>query len=74
MNKIFYFIALIQLKSRLLPSASHIVSCISARAEIQFRLQKTFSDFQARQTGLKIRARFAKTGLGFLTRAELRLG
>ena len=33
MNKILYFIALIPLKSLLLPSGSHIVSCFSARAE-----------------------------------------
>ena len=37
MNKILSFIALlIPLKSLLLPSGSHIVSCFSARAEIPF--------------------------------------
>ena len=48
MNKILYFIALIPLKSLLLPSGSHIVSCFSARAEIPFRLHEIFSDFLAR--------------------------
>ena len=37
MKPIFYFIALIPLKSLLLPSGIHIVSCFSARAEIPFR-------------------------------------
>ena len=46
----------------------------SARAEIPFRLQETFSDFQARLAGLKILARFENTGLGFSARAELRPG
>ena len=45
-NKILSaFIALISLKSFLLPSASHIVSCFSARAEIPFRLQEIFFRF-----------------------------
>ena len=64
-NMILSFIALIPLKSLLLPSGSHIVSCFSARAEIPFRLHETFSDFLAR---------FAETGLGFSARAELRPG
>ena len=36
MNTILYFVALIPLKSLLLPSGSHIVSCFSALAEIPF--------------------------------------
>ena len=48
MNKILCFIALISLKSLLLPSGSHIVSCFSAWAEIPHWLHETFSDFQAR--------------------------
>ena len=55
-NKILSFIALIPLKSLLLPSDSHIVSCFSARAEIPFRLHEIFSDFLARLPGLKILA------------------
>ena len=43
MNTILYFIALIPLKSLLLPSGSHIVSRFSARAEIPFRLHENFS-------------------------------
>ena len=58
-NKILSFIALISLKSLLLPSGSHIVSCFSARAEIPFRLHEIFSDFLSRLAGLKILARFA---------------
>ena len=57
-NKILSFFALIPLKSLLLPSGSHIVSCFSARAEIPFQLQEIFSDFLARLAGLKILARF----------------
>ena len=68
MTKILSFIALIPLKSLLLPSGSYIVSCFSARAEIPFRLHGIFSDFLARLNGLKILARFAKTGLGFAAR------
>ena len=45
MNTILYFIALIPLKSLLLHSGSHIVSCFSARAEIPFRLNEIFSVF-----------------------------
>ena len=45
MNTILCFIALIQLKSLLLPSGSHIASCFSARAEIPFRLQEIFFRF-----------------------------
>ena len=71
MNTILYFIALIPLKSLLLPSGSHIVSCFSARAEIPFRLHEIFSVFLARLPGLKILARFTKTGLGFSALAEL---
>ena len=52
MKPIFYFIALIPLKSLLLPSGSHIVSCFSARAEIPFQLHVIFSDFLARLSGL----------------------
>ena len=74
MNTILYFIALIPLKSLLLPSGSHIVSCFSARAEIPFRLHEIFSDFLARLPGLKILARFEQTRLGFSARAELRPG
>ena len=48
MNTILYFIALIPLKSLLLPRGSHIVSCFSARAEILFRLHEIFSVFLAR--------------------------
>ena len=47
MNTILYFIALIPLKSLLLHSGSHIVSCFSARAEIPFRLNEIFSVFLA---------------------------
>ena len=54
MNTILYFIALIQLKTLLLLSGSHIVSCFSARAEIPFQLHEIFSDFLARLPGLKI--------------------
>ena len=36
MNKIPYFIALIPLKSLLLPSGSHIVSCFSAGLKFRF--------------------------------------
>ena len=43
MNTILYLIALIPLKSLLLPSGSHIVSCFLAWAEIPFRLHETFS-------------------------------
>ena len=74
MNTILDFITLIPLKSLLLPRGSHIVSYFSARAEIPFRLHEFFSDFSARLAGLKILARFAKTGLGFSARAELRPG
>ena len=56
MNMILYFIALIPLKSLLLPRGSYIVSCFSARAEIPFRLDEIFSDFLARLPGLKILA------------------
>ena len=70
MNTILYFIALIPLKSLLLPSGSHIVSYFSARAEIPFRLHETFSARGAIQPGLKILARFDQTGLGFSARAE----
>ena len=45
MNKILYFIALILLKSLLLPSGNHIGSRFSAWAEIPFRLHEIFSDF-----------------------------
>ena len=70
MNTILYFIALIPLKSLLLPCGSHIVSCFSTRAEIPFRLHETCSDFLARLPGLKILAWFKQTGLGFSARAE----
>ena len=70
MNNILCFITLIPLKWLLLPSGSHIVSCFSTRAEIPFRLHEIFSDFQARLAGLKILARFERTGLGFSARAE----
>ena len=66
MNTILYFIALIPLKSLLLPSGSYIVSCFSARAEIPFRLHEIFPVFLARLPGLKILARFEQTGLGFV--------
>ena len=58
MNTVLYFIALIPLKSLLLPSGSHIVSCISARAEIPFRLHEIFSARGSIPPGLKILARF----------------
>ena len=59
MNTILYFIALIQLKSLLLPSGSHIVSCFSVRTEIPgFDYMRFFSDFLARLPGLKILVRF----------------
>ena len=70
MNTILYFIALIPLKSLLLPSGSHTVSCFSARAEIPFRIHEIFSVFLARLSGLKILARFEQTGLGFSAWAE----
>ena len=70
MNTILYYIALIPLKSLLLPSGRHIVSCFSARAEIPFRLHDNLSDFRARLPGLKILARFEQTGLGFSARTE----
>ena len=53
-KKILSFIALIPLKSLLLPRGSHIVSCFSARAEIPFRLHELFSDFLARARILKL--------------------
>ena len=62
MNKIHYFIALIPLKSLLLPSGSHTASCFSARAEIPFRLHETFSDFVARLPGRANRARIFSPG------------
>ena len=43
MNTILYFIALIPLKSLLLPCGSRIISCFSARGEIPFRLHEIFS-------------------------------
>ena len=52
MNTILYFIALIPLKSLLLPSGSHIISCFFARAEIPFRLHEIFSARGAIQPGL----------------------
>ena len=61
MNRILYFIALIPLKSLLLSSGSHIVSCFSARAEISLRLHETFSARGSIQPGLKILARFGHT-------------
>ena len=70
MNTIPFFIALIPLKSLLLPSGSHIVSCFSARAENPFRLHESFSARGAIQPGLKILAQFDQTGLGFSARAE----
>ena len=70
MNTILYFIALIPLKSLLLPSGSHIVSCFSALSEIPFRLHEIFSARGAIQPGLKILARFDQTGLGFSARTE----
>ena len=48
MNMILYFIALIPLKSLLLPSGSHIVFRFSARAEIPFRLHEIIPYFLAR--------------------------
>ena len=45
MNTILCFIALVALKSLLLPSGSHIVSCFSARAEIPFQLHEIFLIF-----------------------------
>ena len=64
-KKILSFITLIPLKSLLLPSGSHVVSCFSARAEIPFRLHEIFSNFLARLAGLKIlaRARIFSPGL-----------
>ena len=73
-NKILSFIALIPLKSLLLPSGSYDVSCFSARAEIPFRLHEIFSDFLARLSGLKILAWFEQPGLGFSAQAELHPG
>ena len=70
MQTILYFIALIPLKSLLLPSDSHIVSCFSAWVEIPFRLHEIFSARGAIQPGLKILTRFDQTGLGFSARAE----
>ena len=52
MNKILSIIGLIPLKSLLLPSGNHIVSCFSARAQILFRLHEIFSDFLALLAGL----------------------
>ena len=52
MNKILSFIALIPLKSLLLPSGSHIVFCFSVRAEIPFQLHENFLDFLACLAGL----------------------
>ena len=66
MNTILYCIALIPLKSHLLPSGSHIFSCFSARAKIPFRLHEIFSARGAIQ--------FHQTGLGFSARAELHPG
>ena len=47
-NKILSFIALIQLRSLLLPSSSHVVSCFSARAEIPFSLREIFFRFSGK--------------------------
>ena len=69
MNTILYLIALIPLKSLLLPSGSHIVSCFSARAEIPFRLHEIFSARAELRPRLKILARFGQIGLGFSARA-----
>ena len=71
MNTILYYIALIPLKSLLLPSGSQIVSCFSARAEIPFRLHEIFSARGAIQSVLKILAKPNQTGLGFSALAEL---
>ena len=57
MNTILYFIALIPLKSLLLPSGY-----FSARAEIPFRLHEIFSALGAIQPGLKILPGLTKPG------------
>ena len=71
----FFLIALILLKSLLLLSGSHTVSCFSARAEIPFRLLEIFSARGAIQPRvkiiIKILARFDQSGLGFSAGAEL---
>ena len=65
MNKILSIIGLIPLKSLLLPSGNHIVSCFSARAEILFRLHEIFFRFSSPFGRAENPSRFAKTGLGF---------
>ena len=55
-----YFIAFIPLRSLLLRSGNHLISCFSTRAEIPFRLHGIFSDFSIRLPGLKILARLLK--------------
>ena len=47
-REILHFITFIPLKSLLLRSGSHLFSCLSARAEIPFRLHGIFSGFLAR--------------------------
>ena len=64
MNRILYFIASIPLKSLLLSSGSHIVSCFSAGLKFRFDYLRFF------QLGLKILAPFRQTGLRFSARAE----
>ena len=71
MNTILYFIVLIPLKSLLLPSGSHIVSCFSSRAEIPFQLHEIFSVSLARLPGLKILARLAQKNRPELNRKNL---
>ena len=50
---------------------AHVQAHFSTRAEIPFRLNGTFLDFQARLAGVKILAWFKSTGLRFSARAEL---
>ena len=66
-NKILSFITLIALKSLLLPSGSQIVSAFQPGLKFRFNYMRFFSDFLARLAGLKILARFAKTGLGLFS-------
>ena len=75
MQTILYLIALIPLKSLLLPSDSHIVSCFSARAEITFRLHEIFSARAELHPGLNpspCNRQYNFKRICFRSRAEIR--
>ena len=73
-REILYFIAFIPLRSLLLRSGSHHISCFSARAEIPFRLHGIFSDFSVRLPGLNpssCNRQFDFIRICFRSRAEI---